>query len=55
MAESKVSVYSISWGWLMAMVSAMTGILQLNPVTGISNVELPSVGGQAVFLSVTFM
>ena len=39
----KVRVYSISWGVLMATVSAVTASGVLRAATGISNVELPSV------------
>ena len=43
LAESKVSVYSISWGVLMATVSAVTSSAVSSAATGISKVELPSV------------
>ena len=43
LAESKVSVYSISCGSLIAVVSAITSIGLSKYFTGISNCELPSV------------
>ena len=40
LAESNSSVYSISWGVLIAVVSAATAIFRSNTVTGISNTEV---------------
>ena len=42
-AELKHSVYSISCGWLMAVVSAITPSARSNAATGIQKTELPSV------------
>ena len=42
-SKVKVRVYSISWGLLMATVSAVTVSGVPSAATGISKVELPSV------------
>ena len=54
-AESKRSVYSISCGSLIAVVSATTGIAQSKPATGISNVECSFSITASYFSSFTFM
>ena len=42
-SEANVSVYSTSWGTLIAVVSPITVIGSSKTDTGISNVEFPSV------------
>ena len=53
--ESKVRVYSISWGVLMATVSARTFRGKSKPFTGITKVELPSAFSSSNFSPSTFM
>ena len=53
--ESKVRVYSISWGVLMATVSARTFMGASKPFTGMMKVELPSAFASSNFSSSTFM
>ena len=54
-AESKVMAYSISWGVLIAVVSAATSIFRSSASTGISNREPPSVVRGRYFSPLTIM